>query len=246
MTSPRLIELDAKALPVDLGKFLIAAQKKALSTKEYFDIAISGGSQASTIADALLSHPEVKWNKWRVWLADERIVPLDHEDCNWFLFKKHVIDKLPADQHPTSFTLSQELLAQIDSVSSEQFANDYQQRLVSTLGETPELDVALLGMGPDGHTCSLFPGHKLLDITDPKILVASLDDSPKPPPRRITLTKPALALVHEIIFIATGASKSEAISRIFKENDHTLPTKQVIDIAKDQVVFLTDPAALGQ
>lgn len=242
MTSPRIIAVDAPTLAADLAKFLIEAQKQALSSKEHFDVAISGGSQAATIATALLNRPDVQWPKWRVWLADERIVPLDHEDCNFRLFKEQVLNKLPQEQQPQTFPLNTELLAKLDSVSSDEFARDYEQQLVAHLGQKPQLDVALLGMGPDGHTCSLFPGHKLLD--ESSRWVSSLDDSPKPPPRRTTLTKPALELVKEIIFIATGAGKKDAIERVFKENDTALPTRQVIDAAQ-QVIFLTDPAALG-
>lgn len=243
MAPARILALEKDELAKELGRLIIDAQNKALARKSWFDIGISGGSQAPTLAASLLNNKEVKWKQWRVWLVDERIVPLDHEDSNWRLFKEEILSKLPAADQPKGMTLSSELLSKGDVVSDKEFAADYQRRLVAELGPEPVLDVALLGMGPDGHTCSLFPGHSLLK--EDKLLVSSLDDSPKPPLKRITLTKPALARADAIVFFAAGAGKKDAIHRIFTENDTSLPSRQVIDAAQHQVVFLTDPAALG-
>lgn len=243
MAPASILALGNDELAIKLGSLIIDAQEKALSRKSWFDIGISGGSQAPTLAASLLNNKKVKWDQWRVWLADERIVPLNHEDSNWRLFKEEILDKLPTQAQPKGITLSSELLAKGDAVSDKEFAAEYQQRLVAELGPEPVLDVALLGMGPDGHTCSLFPGHALLE--EDKLLVSSLDDSPKPPLKRITLTKMALAQADQIVFLAAGAGKKDAIHRMFTENDTSLPSRQVIDAAQNQVIFLTDPAALG-
>ena len=82
------------------------------------------------------------------------------------------------------------MLALDASLPHDKAAEAYEEGLRALLGESGKIDVALLGMGPDGHTCSLFPGHALLEKKD--TLVASLADSPKPPPERITLTYAAL------------------------------------------------------
>lgn len=239
----RILSCDGDSLAEELAAVVIDHQNKALQSKNYFDVAISGGSLAKTMAKGLLGKPSVEWPKWRVWLADERIVPLDHEDSNYAVFIKDCVSKLPEDQRPTIEALSPELLKDYEHTSTKEFIKDYQERLVKALGPQPSLDFVFLGMGPDGHTCSLFPGHELL--AESKAYVAGLDNSPKPPPRRITLTKPALKLAKQIVFVATGAAKKDAIHKVFAENDAQLPSQQVNELSEQLVLWFVDPPALG-
>jgi 6-phosphogluconolactonase len=117
-----------------------------------------------------------------VFLADERLVPLEHEDSNYRLIKEFLLDKaaIPQEQvHPIDVSL-------LDN--AEECADEYEKQLMGSFAGKnavafPRLDLVLLGMGPDGHTCSLFPGHTLLD--EDLRWVAHIEDSPKPPLRRI-------------------------------------------------------------
>lgn len=239
----RILSCEGNSLPEELANVVIEHQDKALASKTYFEVAISGGSLAKTMAKGLVGKPNVSWKRWRVWLADERIVPLDHEDSNYAVFMKDCVSKLPEDERPVVETLNPTLLQHSAGISSAKFAEDYEHRLVETLGPQPSLDFVFLGMGPDGHTCSLFPEHKLL--AESSSFVAGIDDSPKPPPRRITLTKPALKLAKQIVFVATGAAKKDAIHRVFAENDSSLPSEQVNELSESLVLWFVDPPALG-
>jgi 6-phosphogluconolactonase len=97
-------------------------------------------------------------------------------------------------------------------------------------------------MGPDGHTCSLFPGHPLL--LEQHALVSPIEDSPKPPPRRITLTLPALAAARSVLFVAAGAAKAELLRRVLA-NDSSLPAALVKPAAGGESVrWFVDAAAV--
>ena len=99
----------------------------------------------------------------------------------------------------------------------------------------PSFDLLLLGVGPDGHTASLFPGHALLNVTDR--LVASISDSPKPPPRRITMTFPLINNARFSIFAVPGKGKADIIKQVFADKDD-LPAGKVK--ALEKVYWLLD------
>ncbi|KAI4461562.1 6-phosphogluconolactonase [Holotrichia oblita] len=112
-------------------------------------------------------------------------------------------------------------------ISASEAAKEYIQQMEQYFkkGAVPEFDVLLLGMGPDGHICSLFPGHKLLDETS--VWVAPIEDSPKPPPCRITLTLPVVNNARNCIFVATGEDKADIAKKVLIDKDEQLPAARV-------------------
>jgi 6-phosphogluconolactonase len=108
----------------------------------------------------------------------------------------------------------------------------------------PSIDLVLLGVGEDGHTCSLFPGHALLN--ERGVWVAAIRDSPKPPPERITFTWPVLEAARHTAFVCTGAVKAAVVHNILREgNSAQYPAGMVRPAAGDASVawFLDGPAA---
>jgi 6-phosphogluconolactonase len=121
-------------------------------------------------------------------------------------------------------------------------ADAYASLLARLLGTPPRLDLALLGMGPDGHVCSLFPGHPLLE--EEERWAAALADAPKPPPRRLTLTLPTLAATRLVVVAAMGAANAEAVRAALHDPASSLPVALVARRAP-RVMFLLDRAAAG-
>ncbi|ELR06664.1 6-phosphogluconolactonase [Pseudogymnoascus destructans 20631-21] len=194
-----------------LRHYVVQAQNSGINRHGTFKVAVSGGSLPKTLAAALLrpsTAPEdtLNFSKWEIFFADERAVPLDHADSNYALLKSELLDKIPAELgapsvHPID-------VAPLDDV--QEMADQYEKLLVRNFAQRdsvklPIFDLILLGCGPDGHTCSLFPDHELLRESD--AWVASIEDSPKPPAKRITLTLPVVTHAVKIAFVATGGGR---------------------------------------
>lgn len=235
-----------------LRTYVLACQKAAFLRHDAFKVAVSGGSLPATLAKALLvpganedpaSAPQ--FAKWEIFFADERAVPLDHEDSNYGLLKKDLLDKIPSEQGtPTVHRIN---VKHLDD--TQELADQYQEVLMSSFAskdsvKIPIFDLILLGCGPDGHTCSLFPGHELLREAD--AWVAAIEDSPKPPARRITLTLPVVTHAHKIAFVATGGGKKEILKKILEADDEgrNLPCGLVNEGGGEKVSWFTDTAAV--
>jgi 6-phosphogluconolactonase len=236
-------------LAPNLRKYVLEQQHDALKRHGVFRVAVSGGSLPKTLAKALLgpSNGEgdtVEFPKWEIFYADERCVPLDHEDSNHKLVKEELLDKIPPDMgQPKVYPIDDK-----DLENEQEVADQYEKTLVSIFAardsvKLPLFDLILLGCGPDGHTCSLFPDHPLLREQDAWVL--SIADSPKPPPKRITLSLPVVLHGTKIGFVATGAGKQPILKQIFEtEEGSKLPCGLVNAGAGDKVSWFCDAPAV--
>lgn len=215
---PSLIVAASKAvLPKHLNTIIADCCLQAIKDHGAFSIALSGGSLPSflsTLKEIFDSKGEdPKFDAWHIILADERCVPSTDDDSNLKALRDHLLSSVPI---PSSQVhgINEKKLVEEDSI--EAVATDYEEIVKDVLSKTGgQLDLAVLGFGPDGHTCSLFPNHALLQ--EQQKLVASINDSPKPPPNRITLTLPVLnTMTKNVIFCGAGKSKSSIISKVFE------------------------------
>ncbi|CAN6653257.1 6-phosphogluconolactonase 3 [Trichomonascus vanleenenianus] len=220
-----------------LAEHIVKIQNKALAAKPVFNVAVSGGSLVKSLRLGLKDRTDVQWSKWQIFFSDERLVPLAHEDSNYGLLKKELLDHL--SEQPTVFTVDESALDNSD-LAAERYAEVLRKKVA---GEVPALDLVLLGCGPDGHTCSLFPGHKLLQENTK--IVASIEDSPKPPPRRITITIPVLKAASHLTFVAEGAGKAPVLQDIFEHPERNLPCSIVNSIGGQVSWFVNDDAIKG-
>lgn len=237
---------DSTGVAHSVARYVIDAQKKALQLKSTFTIAVSGGSMGKVLKAGLIDDaefaPQVQWDKWQVYFSDERLVPLDHADSNYGLFISLVVDHLKGEK-PAVHSIDVSLLTgkdgQVEGAdeSKDEAISEAYSKIIPTNGV---FDLVLLGCGPDGHTCSLFPGHSLLQETSKSI--ALIRDSPKPPPRRISFTLPLLAKAEAIAFIAEGEGKAPVIREIFNDPTSQLPCKLVNDLEVPVAWFVNDAA----
>jgi len=239
---------DADALAKTLRKYVLQCQSAGIDRHNAFKVAVSGGSLPKTLAKALLARGDEEgvadFSKWEIFFADERAVPLDHEESNYGLLKAELLDKIPPELgQPTVHPIDVQYMDDI-----QEMADQYQDALMKSFAakdsvKIPIFDLLLLGCGPDGHTCSLFPNHELLRESDS--WVAAIEDSPKPPAKRITLTLPVVTHGIKIAFIATGEGKKEILKQILDtEEGRSLPCGLVNEGGVERVSWFTDHGAV--
>jgi 6-phosphogluconolactonase len=220
-------------IAVGLADFVKRAYSNALERHGKFTIGLSGGSLPKTLGKALVPLPEGTLIIREVFFADERAVPLDSEDSNYKLCNEHFFSKvsIPAEK---IHTIDESLIS-----DPQELSDSYEQELVKVFAnkssvKTPVFDLLLLGMGPDGHTCSLFPGHALLNETTG--WVAPITDSPKPPPVRITLLLPVVTHAHKIAYVVAGAEKKDILKTVLEDPDKGLPCS-LVNVGGGEKVF---------
>ena len=182
-------------------------------------VALSGGSAVN--AYDLLGPMLPEWRDVHLWYGDERVVALDDEESNHRLATEH-LEAPDATWHPIA-----------PELGAEGAAAAYAQELDGTI-----LDVALNGMGPDGHTASLFPGFPQLHADG---ICVPVHDSPKPPSDRVTLTLPKLNEARRIVLLATGASKAPMLARVIAGPDPAVPAS-LLD--RERLEIIADAAAI--
>ncbi|HKV89416.1 MAG TPA: 6-phosphogluconolactonase [Candidatus Dormibacteraeota bacterium] len=169
----------------------------------------------------LLSNLEVEWGRVSVLFGDERCVPPGHPESNYRMAKESLLDKVAP--------------AAVYRMPAELGPDEAAGLYAHVVAAVAPLDVVTLGVGEDGHTASLFPGHEALRAGG---LAVGIRDSPKPPPQRVTLTLPALQSARRVIILATGAGKAEAVARARRAE---VPSGMIAHAR-----WLIDRAAAGQ
>lgn len=199
---------DAEALARTVARRTVQTLADALAQRQVAHLVVTGGSILEKVFAALADRHALDWSRVHVWWGDERFVPAGSQDRNDAPADAALFDLVPAVQHrmPAS---DGPFGDDVDAA-----ARGYAEELAGFAADgsaVPAFDVALIGLGPDGHCCSLFPHHPGLTVIDQP--VAAVRESPKPPPTRITLTFPTLEAVRNLWFVASGEAKADAVAR---------------------------------
>ena len=236
--TPRFTVLaDPDAVAEAAADRFVASAREAIAARDLFRVALSGGSTPKAVYPRLLEparRDTVDWSRVEFFWGDERAVPPDDPESNFGVAYRMLLTKLP-DIRPDRIHRMQ---AEAQDIDAAALAYEAELRLSFRVigGEPPAFDLIWLGMGPDGHTASLFPGSEALGETT-RWVVGNW--APAPATWRMTLTYPVLNAGREVLFVVTGADKAAPLARI-RAGGSGLPAEQVRASA---VEWLVDEAA---
>ncbi|HYO85415.1 MAG TPA: 6-phosphogluconolactonase [Dermatophilaceae bacterium] len=204
-------------------------------------IALTGGSMGEAVMRALSAHPgAVDWSRVGLWWSDERFLPAGHPDRNDTQARDAGLGRLGLDPTRVHRLPQPDECADDVHLAAESYAKDL--RAAAAPGrQLPAVDVLMLGVGPDGHVASLFPGHPALAVTD--LVCVGIEDSPKPPPRRVTWTLPALCQADRVWFLVSGADKADAVRRALDGPAGTRPIPAGAVTGRRSTTWWVDAAA---
>ena len=233
------IFLNKEAMADAAAERVIAAFRTAMTARGYFNIALAGSSTPRLLYERLAQAPrtlQLDWRRVNVFWSDERAVPLDHADSNYRLARE-ALQQLPIPKenvHPM-YGHSADLQAA---------ARLYERVIQSTVpGSPPRFDVILLGMGPDGHTASLFPHSPQLQADG---LVAATPATPlEPHVERLTFTFDLINAAAQVLVLVTGSDKATTVARVLAQPDdvQTLPSQGIAPQDGDLYWMLDQDAA---
>jgi 6-phosphogluconolactonase len=206
------------------------AERLAEAARAGGHVVLTGGGTPKR-AYELAAELEPDWSKAELWWGDERCVPPDDERSNFGMAKQALLDRL---EHPPAAV--HRIRGEDDP---EQAAKNYERELSGVT-----FDLVLNGLGPDGHTASLFPHAPTLEIRDR--LVVAAEAGHEPFVERITLTIPSLETCREMIFLAVGEEKADAARRAFEEQSSPATPASLVRSGLGKTVAVLDEAAAAQ
>ncbi len=174
------------------------AAQQAIIQRGQFHIVLAGGTTPRRIYESMRS-ADTDWSSWHVYFGDERCLPPYHAGRNSRMAAQAWLDHVAIPR------------AQIHPIPAEKGPEAAAADYTGTLNGIEQFDLVLLGLGEDGHTASLFPGHELGNTPDAPAALA-VHDAPKPPAERVSLSANRLGAAHRVMFLVTGESKRQAVT----------------------------------
>ncbi len=211
----------------------------ALKERGTATLALSGGSSPLDAYRCLAEQP-IDWSKVHIYWVDERAVPPDHERSNYGAAKKALLDAIsipPGNVHRMRGEASDLAKAAAD------YEDELRDTIKAKVAGLPALDLAVLGIGDDGHTASLFPGEDTVNVTDRLVAAVPASEGRE---ARLTLTSPVLENAKASVIIVLGKSKHEPLERIWATSGDTKQTPgRIIRGFRGAITWVIDRAAGG-
>jgi len=221
---------DADSVARKAAAIIASEARAAVAARGRFVMAVSGGRTPWIMLRAL-AEEAVPWEGVHVVQVDERVAPAGDRDRNLTHLCESLLDRVPIRPE-------QIYAMPVESPDLDTAARSYALALRTVAGSPPVLDLAHLGLGPDGHTASLLPGDPALDVTDKDVALTGMYQKR----RRMTLTYPMLNRSRLILWLVTGAEKADMLSRL-RAADASIPAGRV---RQDQALVLADRASVGE
>jgi 6-phosphogluconolactonase len=221
---------DEAAVARQAAAFVAAEARAAVTARGRFVVAVSGGHTPWQMLRALADE-DVPWDGVQVVQVDERVAPAGDPDRNLTHLRASLLDHTPLRPEQVH-------AMPVEDADLEAAAAGYARTLQALAGSEPVLDLAHLGLGPDGHTASLVPGDPGLGVTDRDVAVSGVYQGR----RRMTLTYPLLNRSRRILWLVTGGSKADMLVRLCN-GDPTIPAGRVNQV---QALVLADQAAAAR
>ena len=221
---------DANAVARKAAEIIAAEARLAVAGRGRFVMAVSGGHTPWQMLRAL-ANEKVPWESVHVVQVDERVAPAGDADRNLSHLRESLLEQAPLRP-------DQIHAMPVEASDLEAAAKRYALSLREIAGTPPVLDLAHLGLGPDGHTASLVPGDPVLNVTDSDVALTGVYQER----RRMTLTYPMLNRSRRILWLVTGSDKVAALARL-RDGDASIPAGR---IKRDQALVLADQAAAVQ
>lgn len=230
---------DKHKISSEAASYVVRVAREAIAERGLFSLGLSGGSTPGELYTLLASEPyrsQFDWNAVHLFWSDERCVAADDPESNYHLAQETILNKL---------NLRPEQIHRMpaDRADREQASADYAEEIRKTLGGAgvPVFDLLQMGMGPEGHTASLFPHQPSLHEQTRLVMPVSV---PKPPPDRLTFTPPLLRAARHLLYLVTGADKAEALYEVVEGADQPeeYPAQLVTRGSRGEVVWMVDTA----
>ncbi len=186
---------DAAAVAENAASRILAAASEAIAQRGIFRLVLAGG-RTPEATYRLLAKAEANWRRWEIFFGDERCLPAAHPDRNSTMAAKAWLDHVNISRQ------------QIHIIPAEQGPIEGARLYAPVVAKALPFDVVILGLGGDGHTASLFPGH----LSQDKGLVIPITSAPKPPSERVSLSAKALSQAQQVLVLVTGRAKQEAVA----------------------------------
>ena len=221
---------DEASLAKRAAAVIAADARAAVAARGHFVMAVSGG-KSPWVMLADLADEDVPWPNVHVFQIDERIAPAGDPDRNYVHLRDSLLQHAPIPE-------KQIYAMPVEEADSEAAARQYAETLEGVAGKPPVLDLAHLGLGPDGHTASLIPGDPVLNVTDRDIAITGVYQGRK----RMTMTYPMINRARKIMWLVSGKDKVDAFPKL-RAGDPSIPGGR---ISRTQALLLADRDATGE